>query len=238
MTAAFTPGPLRLPAARKPGPHPIHRLFNFERARGLISLASWCCSGCSATVPGSVVLLVTKAARGALDLLDQPVGALGPGIGDLRLEEDQQLGLPALDRLGKGGDLGDVDAGAPVIKAEQAGGDLGAAGSPIARPPSPPPRRRGRSAVERRRRRCHRWRRSRPSCSHAWLAFLLNRRRVTSRTPTVAPRGRRNRSRRCRRYTPRAVIRAQPRSRGVTGAALGRWCGVPGRADRVTRGRW
>jgi hypothetical protein len=50
-------------------------------------------------------------------------------IGDLRLEEDQQPGLPALDRLGEGGDLGDVNAGAPVIKAEQAGGDLDAAGS-------------------------------------------------------------------------------------------------------------
>jgi hypothetical protein len=54
---------------------------------------------------------------------------------------------------------------------------------PIVRPP--PPRRRSRSATERRRRRCHRWRRSRPACSHAWPAFLLNRPRVTSRTPTV-----------------------------------------------------
>jgi hypothetical protein len=118
-----------------------------------------------------------------------------PGV----VDQDVDPRVPGCQLPGELANLIEMrEVGDVPIRAQFAGDCAGFRGRSPDRPP-PPPRRRARSAIEQRRRRFHRWRRSPPSCSHAWLAFLLNRPRVTSRTPTVAPRGRRNRSRRCRR---------------------------------------
>ena len=53
-----------------------------------------------------VVGLVAGPAGDALDLFDDAVAALCPGVGDAELEERLDLGPPLLDRAGQAGRLG------------------------------------------------------------------------------------------------------------------------------------
>jgi hypothetical protein len=49
-------------------------------------------------------------------LFDQPVGALCAGVGEPGGEEHFDGGPPGLDRLGQGGQLGDIGVDAPVVE--------------------------------------------------------------------------------------------------------------------------
>jgi hypothetical protein len=72
----------------------------------------------------TIVAAVAEPVGGALDVFDLPVEALGAGIGDLCLEEDEDRWPPGFDRLGQGGELGDGSIGAPGVEGVQPGVDL------------------------------------------------------------------------------------------------------------------
>src|SRR3954465_15263545 len=74
--------------------------------------------------PAPVVVPVPKAAGGSFHLLDQPVRALGAGVGQPGAQEHLDGRPPGLDRLGEGGELGDLRVGAPLVERPEPVTDL------------------------------------------------------------------------------------------------------------------
>jgi hypothetical protein len=81
--------------------------------------------------PQPVVGEVAEAVPDALDLFDEQVDGLGESVGAaIGGVEGQDLGLPGSHGAGQPGQLGDLDAIAPVVEAVRA---APAAGMPAAR---------------------------------------------------------------------------------------------------------
>jgi hypothetical protein len=75
-------------------------------------------TGCS-SAPAFVVVHVPVAAAGAFHLFDDPVEALGAGVGDAVLQGDGDVRPPGLDGVGEPGGLGHAAGGAvPVERPE------------------------------------------------------------------------------------------------------------------------
>jgi len=66
-----------------------------------------------------LVVEVAEAVGGPRGGLDGPVGGFGRGVGDVGLQEAQDLGPPGFDGLGEPLEFGGVRVGAPGVKAEQ-----------------------------------------------------------------------------------------------------------------------
>jgi len=60
---------------------------------------------------------IAEAAADAFDLFDQPVVALGAGVGDPGGDEGVDLGPPGVDGGGQGEQLGDLGVDAPSKEA-------------------------------------------------------------------------------------------------------------------------
>jgi len=71
-----------------------------------------------------VVAEVAEAAGDTLDVLDNPVEALGAGVGHPELQEDEDVRPPRFHGGGQTGGLGRVGGGAGVVEAPQAAPDL------------------------------------------------------------------------------------------------------------------
>jgi len=63
-----------------------------------------------------MVVEVAEAVGGPRGGLDGPVGGFGRGVGDVGLEEAQDLGPPGFDGLGEPLEFGGVRVGAPGVK--------------------------------------------------------------------------------------------------------------------------
>ena len=91
------------------------RLFDFRRAPSGSSLTIGGFAGCSSTVPGGDGCPGSGSRRRAFHLLDQPVRALGPGVGEPRFRNPRSRATRS--RLSRrGGELGDLRVGAPLVE--------------------------------------------------------------------------------------------------------------------------
>ena len=63
----------------------------------------------------ALVVEVAEAVGGAGGGFDGPVGGFGAGVGDVGLQEAQDLGPPGVDGAGEPLEFRDTGAGAPVV---------------------------------------------------------------------------------------------------------------------------
>ena len=70
--------------------------------------------------PACRVVSIAESAADTLDLFDQPVVALGAGVGDAGLHERVNLGPPVVDGGGEGEQFGDLGVAAPGQEPAQA----------------------------------------------------------------------------------------------------------------------
>ena len=98
------------------------------QSRGGESDAGPLSAGAAEASPAARVIGVAEAAGDGFDLFEQPVVALGSGVGQPGAQEGQDRRPTCLDRRGEAEQLGVFGVGAPAVEPVEQGPDLGVIG--------------------------------------------------------------------------------------------------------------